>query len=84
MKIIWFVYIVGACASDKVSQILTCVSSPILGTPAGTKVLNFQTQSGKIITAPRGSSVVTVNPKTLQLTAVKNAAGITGQAKVHE
>jgi len=46
--------------------------------------LNFQTQSGKIITAPRGSSVVTVNPKTLQLTAVKNAAGITGQAKVHE
>lgn len=49
------------------------------GTPGGTKVLNIQTQGGKIITTPRGSSVVTVNPKTLHLTAVKNAAGISGK-----
>ncbi|KAH3805994.1 BRCA2-interacting transcriptional repressor EMSY-like isoform X5 [Dreissena polymorpha] len=48
------------------------------GTVTGTKLLNIQTQGGKIITAPRGSSVVTVNPKTLHLTAVKNTSGIPG------
>jgi hypothetical protein len=53
-------------------------------TSAGTKVLNIQTQGGKIITAPRGSSVVTVNPKTLHLTAVKNAAGISGKQIVNK
>lgn len=53
-------------------------TATLTGTPTGTKVLNIQTQGGKIITAPRGSSVVTVNPKTLHLTAVKNAAGLSG------
>jgi hypothetical protein len=44
---------------------------------AGTKILNITTQSGKVISTgtSRGPNVVTVNPKTLHLTAVKSAAG---------
>ncbi|XP_045200175.2 BRCA2-interacting transcriptional repressor EMSY-like [Mercenaria mercenaria] len=67
----------GSSAQSSVAMV-TRTGSSLTGTSAGTKVLNIQTQGGKIITAPRGSSVVTVNPKTLHLTAVKNAAGISG------
>lgn len=49
------------------------------GSQSGAKVLNIQTQGGKILPGPRGSSVVTVNPKTLHLTTMKGASGITGE-----
>lgn len=44
------------------------------------RVLNITTQGGKVIASTRASTanVVTVNPKTLQLTAIKGAAGTTG------
>ena len=44
---------------------------------AGTKILNITTQGGKVISTgtSRGPNVVTVNPKTLHLTAVKSGAG---------
>lgn len=44
----------------------------------GTKILNI-TQGGKVISGlNRTANVVTVNPKTLQLTAVKSGTGGTG------
>ena len=51
------------------------------GQVAGSRVLNITTQGGKVIASTtRGTTanVVTVNPKTLQLTAIKGAGGTTG------
>ncbi|XP_060563339.1 BRCA2-interacting transcriptional repressor EMSY-like [Ruditapes philippinarum] len=70
--------VVVVSAGSSTQSSVAMVSRTGSSLTAGTKVLNIQTQGGKIITAPRGSSVVTVNPKTLHLTAVKNAAGISG------
>lgn len=67
----------GSTTQSSVAMV-TRTGSSLTGSQPVTKVLNIQTQGGKIITAPRGSSVVTVNPKTLHLTAVKNAAGLSG------
>ncbi|WAR28157.1 EMSY-like protein [Mya arenaria] len=72
------VVVSGASSQSSGVTMVTRTGQSLTGSSAGTKVLNIQTQGGKIITAPRGSSVVTVNPKTLHLTAVKNAAGISG------
>ena len=62
------------------AQAQLCFSPCIPGTQSGAKVLNIQTQGGKILSGPRGSSVVTVNPKTLHLTTMKGASGITGES----
>lgn len=52
----------------------------------GGRVLNITTQGGKVIasTSNRGTTanVVTVNPKTLQLTAIKGAGGTTGKGYI--
>lgn len=54
----------------------SCQMSNIFVGQAGTKILNITTQGGKVIsTSSRGPNVVTVNPKTLHLTAVKSGAG---------
>ena len=54
----------------------------IAGQVGGSRVLNITTQGGKVIASSsnRGTvaNVVTVNPKTLQLTAIKGAGGTTG------
>jgi L-asparagine transporter-like permease len=51
-----------------------------LSAASGSKVLNITTPGGRVIaTTTKASNVVTVNPKTLQLTAVKsNSGGTTG------
>ena len=47
-----------------------------LAAATGSKVLNITTPGGRVIaTTTKASNVVTVNPKTLHLTAVKSAAG---------
>ncbi len=51
------------------------------GVVSGSRVLNITNQGGKMIsTSSRGgqANVVTVNPKTLQLTAIKGSSGTTG------
>ena len=50
----------------------------------GNKVLNITTPGGRVIaTTTKASNVVTVNPKTLHLTAVKSAAGgTTGELEI--
>ncbi|XP_078310623.1 uncharacterized protein LOC111136248 isoform X2 [Crassostrea virginica] len=57
---------------------VTMMTKPITSIgQAGTKILNITTQGGKVISTgtSRGPNVVTVNPKTLHLTAVKSGAG---------
>ena len=44
----------------------------------GGKVLNIST-GGRVIATTKASNVVTVNPKTFHLTAVKTGAGTTGK-----
>ena len=76
------VVVVSAGSSQNVTSTVAMLNRPITtfsGTQSGAKVLNIQTQGGKILSGPRGSSVVTVNPKTLHLTTMKGASGITGK-----
>lgn len=63
---------------------VTMMTKPITSIgQAGTKILNITTQGGKVIsTSSRGPNVVTVNPKTLHLTAVKSGAGGSGKPNV--
>ncbi|KAK3095595.1 hypothetical protein FSP39_016479 [Pinctada imbricata] len=75
------VVVSGSSASSSSSNV-TMVSRPL--SSVGTKILNI-TQGGKVIQGSlggRGSNVVTVNPKTLHLTAVKSSGGGSGKPNV--
>ncbi|XP_048746376.2 BRCA2-interacting transcriptional repressor EMSY-like [Ostrea edulis] len=71
----------GASTSSNVTMVTKPITS--IG-QAGTKILNITTQGGKVISTgtSRGPNVVTVNPKTLHLTAVKSATGGSGKPNV--
>lgn len=74
------VVVVSAGSAVTTATNVTMVSRPItsIGQP-GTKILNISTQGGKIISTgtSRTPNIVTVNPKTLHLTAVKSGSGHT-------
>ncbi|KAL8625511.1 hypothetical protein ACOMHN_014600 [Nucella lapillus] len=72
----------GPSASGGGSTTVTMVPKTVgsYTTSSGSKVLNISAPGGRVIANTKAPNVVTVNPKTLQLTAVKSAAGgTTGQ-----
>ncbi|XP_062578349.1 BRCA2-interacting transcriptional repressor EMSY-like [Saccostrea cucullata] len=77
--------VVVVSPGSSTSSNVTMVTKPITSIgQAGTKILNITTQGGKVISTgtSRGPNVVTVNPKTLHLTAVKSGAGGSGKPNV--
>ncbi len=57
------------------------------GVMSGSRVLNITSQGGKMISTTSRSgqaNVVTVNPKTLQLTAIKGSSGTTGMCSTYK
>ncbi|CAG2251966.1 unnamed protein product [Mytilus edulis] len=75
------VVVVSAGSSLSSSSNVTMVTRPITSIgQSGAKILNITTQGGKIISTgtARNPNVVTVNPKTLQLHAVKTSGNKLG------
>ncbi|XP_064615204.1 BRCA2-interacting transcriptional repressor EMSY-like [Liolophura sinensis] len=77
------IVVVSSSSQTHTSGSVTMVTRPVtssgVAASLGSKILNITTQGGKVIaTTNKSPNVVTVNPKTLHLTAVKTAAGVAG------
>ncbi|GAB1605256.1 BRCA2-interacting transcriptional repressor EMSY-like, partial [Argonauta hians] len=70
------VVVSGVSTTTTTATTVTRPVSTISVSQAGnSKILNINAQAGKVITTTKTANVVTVNPKTLHLTAVKSSTG---------